>query len=141
MVVWPLALTYVLGPLGLGLFAGHLVRNRTRVGRWLLGRDPAPRAWDNLLATAGLAGYIRARLTAGRWVGGPYGQYGRIPSSASCYANPPDLFLAEQVAVDPDTGEFQLDEDGQPQTLPWGVWIPGGSMSLLEFYDAGTIEP
>lgn len=139
--LWPVALIYVLGPLWLGLFTGHHVRHRTRIGRWALGRDPAPRAWDNLFATANLAGYVRVKLAAGGpWVAGPYGQQGRIPSFASSYPNPPDLYLAEQVAVDPDTGEFLLDEREQPQRIPWGLWIPGESMALLEFYDAGTIE-
>lgn len=91
--VWPLALAYVLVPLGVGTLVGRGTLAGARWAPLFTGRDPAPRAWDYLFRHRP-DGWIRLRLKSGAWIGGVYGAAtGARRSYAAGYPEPQDLFL------------------------------------------------
>jgi hypothetical protein len=56
-------------------------------------------------------------------------------SYAAGYPEPQDLYLAASVEVDPETGEFALD-DGRPQLGPGGLLVRWEEVEYLEFIDS-----
>lgn len=81
---------------------------------------------------------MRLRLKSGAWIGGAYAQPEGGPKSyAAGYPEPQDLFLAETVETDPETGEFMLEADGRTPRLRGGsILIRWDEVEYLEFIDA-----
>lgn len=76
------------------------------------------------------------KLKSGVWVGGAYAPSDEGTGSyAAGYPEPQDLFLAETVEVDPDSGEFTL-SDGEPIFRGTSLLIRWEEVEFLEFSDA-----
>lgn len=90
-----------------------------RVLQFLLGRAPAPRAWDNLFSDRPNL-YVRIETTDGTPLGGRFADN----SYAGGFPHEPDLYLEE---------EWALDEDGNlTQGLGYPVYIPSGQIARME---------
>lgn len=75
-------------------------------------------------------------MKSGVWIGGAYAPSdGGIASYAAGYPESQDLFLAETVEVDPDSGEFVI-VNGQPVFRGTSLLIRWDEVELLEFSDA-----
>lgn len=83
---------------------------------WFTGRDPAPRAWDNLFFLEDQSGWVRLKLKSGPGIGGAWvdDEERQVRSYAGGYPHPADIYLAETTEVDPDDGSFELDDRGEP---------------------------
>jgi hypothetical protein len=133
--LWLVPVLYVALPWA----AGTVIGSRLRAGVWwanrLAGPSPAPRAWDHLF-TGEVDGWVRLRLKSGAWLGGVFAEANGRRSYAAGYPEPQDLFLSAAVEVDPETGEFVLDEAGAPALQPGGLLIRWEEVEFLEFIDA-----
>lgn len=102
----------------------------TQLLRLLLGRGPAPRAWDQLFGESP-AVYLRGRtpdgaVFAGRFADASYA--GGFPHSA-------DLLLEEAFTVDPETGAL-----GEP--LGYAVYVTADQVGYLEIIsEADSNDP
>jgi hypothetical protein len=133
--LWSLAALYVGLPIVAGSAIGYATHRRLSWSRWFAGPHPAPRAWDYLFERE-MDGWVRLRLKSGTWIGGAYTVVnGRMPYSAG-YPEPPDLFLAAAVDVDPETGEFPVDDCGVIAHRPGGLLVRWDEVEYLEFIDA-----
>ena len=122
---------YVALPSAAGWLAGTGLRKGWGWATLITGPNPAPRAWDHLFQNPTDA-WIRCRLKSGTWVGGAYADaYGRR-SYAAGYPEPQDLFLAIAVELDEDTGEFVLNEHGQPIHGEGGLLLRWEEIEYLE---------
>jgi len=92
--------------------------------------DPVPTAWDGAFRERS-AGFVRARLKSGTWVGGWYGRRSR----ASAYPNPPDLYL-ESGYVMLNDGSF-----GPRVQATGGVYVNMTDVEVLEFVEVADTEP
>lgn len=123
---------YAAAPFVAGSWSGHLVR-RDGVGLgmaaveqarerwpWLSKWIPEPSrgrlhpyAWDYLFSRMP-ALYVRARLRSGRWVGGYYGEHETraLAAYATSYPERPEVLLTHRIAVDAQTGDWPLDDEG-----------------------------
>jgi len=132
---WLLPIAYVAVPMAAGYVVGNGVRRDATWTKIVVGLDPAPRAWDYLFQHH-IDGWIRLRMKSGVWLGGAFANANNHKSYAAGYPEPQDLFLAAAVAVDPDTGEFQLTSNGEVELLPGGLLIRWEEVEYLEFIDA-----
>jgi hypothetical protein len=87
----------------------------------LLGRTPAPRAWDHLFSERPNA-YLRVRLDNEKWVAGRFAN----ASYAGGFPHASDLFLEESWEIDPDTGE--LGDVG----LGFPIYVPPDTIRWIE---------
>ncbi len=130
--LWLVPLAYVGAPTLLGTWVGLGTRARKRWTRVFTGPNPAPRAWDNLFGTRP-DGWIRLRLKSGVWLGGAFAT---MPDGSRSYAagypEEQDLYLVEAVEVDPQTGAFVLDEEGNP--------VPRGSAILIRWDEVEYLD-
>lgn len=81
----------------------------------LVGRAPAPRAWDHLFAQRPAA-YLRVRTTDGQWIGGRFAARSR----AGRFPEEPDLFIEEAWPIGAD-GTFGDTPLGYPLLIPSGT--------------------
>lgn len=132
--LWGLAILYVALPLVAGSAIGFGTHRAMPWARWFVGPHPAPRAWDYLFEQKS-EGWVRLRLKSGRWIGGVYGTVGDLHSYSAGYPEPQDLFLAVAIEVDPDTGEFIVDEEGDTPLRPGGLLVRWDEVEYLEFVD------
>lgn len=91
-----------------------------RLLRLVLGRDPAPRAWDDLFSERPVA-YLRVRTTTGEWLAGRFAQ----ASYAGGFPYERDLLLEEAWPVDAD-GTLG------PWPLGYPVYIPAASIAYID---------
>lgn len=133
LVAFPLV--YVGVPLTAGTVVGVGLRRGWRVAKIIAGPDPAPRAWDYLFQY-NVDGWIRCRLKSGTWLGGAYADANGKRSYAAGYPEPQDLYLAASVELDPETGEFAIDDDGLPRLGPGGLLVRWEEVEYLEFIDS-----
>jgi hypothetical protein len=134
--LWAAPLLYVAVPISLGSLVGTGTRRNWTWVKLLTGPDPAPRAWDYLFG-ARPDGWIRLRLKTGTWLAGAYAvKEDGWRSYAAGYPESQDLFLVEAVEVDPDTGEFLFDDQGDPRLRGSGILIRWDEVEYLEFIDA-----
>lgn len=134
--LWALSVIYVLLP----LLAGYAVGNASVSGNenvrlassWLIGPDPAPRAWDHLFQR-GRNGWVRIKLKSGRWIGGAFATE-QLKSYAAQYPEAQDLFLARSVTIDPDTGAFIFDDSADPDDAV-GLLVRWDEVEYLEFIE------
>lgn len=98
----------------------------------------APTAWDNLFSDRP-DGWVRIRLKSGAWVGGALraGVSGR-ESYAGGHPEPADLFVAYAVEVDPETGEWVADADGEPRSRDAGILVQWQDVELLELVEPAS---
>ena len=134
--VWAYTALYVVVPITLGLLAGWVITSATSTTfkkyRWvglLVGRAPAPRAWDNLFGRQGLVGWVRLRTKTGLYMGGYYGK----GSYVAGYPDIQDIYLTRAIQIDPDSGEIGEDAEGQPLSLRSGLLIRWDEVEYLEF--------
>ena len=102
----------------------------TQLVQLLLGRAPAPRAWDFLFGS-NPAGYVRVQLKGdGSWVGGVFGP----KSYASGYPeNPGDIFLEKGLQMKQDDGTFIIGENGAPTPTGGGILVRWDEGRVIEF--------
>jgi len=135
LVLWLVPIAYVAFPLAVGSFVGWGTRRRRSWARVFTGPNPAPRAWDHLFATRP-EGWIRLRLKSGTWLGGAFARRpDGLRSYAAGYPEEQDLYLAEVIDVDPDTGEFRFADDGRIAFLGRGILIRWAEIEYLEFME------
>jgi hypothetical protein len=126
---------YVVVPMTAGTLTGLGLRQGWSWAEVITGPDPAPRAWDYLFQYQ-VDGWIRCRLKSGTWLGGAYAYAnGRRPYAAG-YPEPQDLYLAASVAVDPETGEFSRDGEGNLQLGEGGLLVRWEEVEYLEFIES-----
>jgi hypothetical protein len=128
-------IAYVAVPTGIGTLIGLGRRRGWRLVDGLTGPDPAPRAWDYLFQY-NVDGWIRCKLKSGTWLGGAYADANGRRSYAAGYPEPQDLYLAASVAVDSETGEFELDEQGYPKLGTGGLLVRWEEVEYLEFIES-----
>lgn len=119
----------------LGTAVGHGVRTGRTWTTWLTGPTPAPRGWDHLFGPRP-DGWVRLHMKSGAWLGGAFAEVEGRRSYAAGYPEPQDLYLAATVALDPDTGEFVRDPDGEISLLPGGILLRWDEIEHLELIDA-----
>lgn len=136
LFLWPLLLAYVGLPLVGGTLVGRATRTRRPWARIFTGPNPAPRAWDHLFAHAP-DGWIRLRMKSGIWLAGAFAtQADGARSYAAGYPHEQDLYLVQAVDVDPDTGEFVTDVEGNPALRGSGILVRWEEVEFLEFIEA-----
>lgn len=134
--LWLVPLAYVGLPIALGSLVGTGVLRQWRWVETITGRDPAPRAWDYLFGQHP-DGWVRMMLKSGVWLGGAFAETeSGWRSYVSAYPEPQDIFLVESVEVDPETGEFLLDDDGEPLRRGSSILVRWDEVEYLEFIDA-----
>jgi len=136
IALWLLPLLYVAVPIALGVVVGRATVNKQPWSKAFTGPSPAPRAWDYLF---GLQpdGWVRFRLKSGVWLGGAFSSAGEgLDSYAAGYPDEQDLFLAEAYSVDPETGEFELDANGDVVPTGSGILVRWAEVEYLDFIDA-----
>jgi hypothetical protein len=134
LVTWLLILAYVLIPVTLGTLVGTGTRKGRAWSRWLTGPYPAPRAWDFLLSGE-TEGWIRFKLKSGVWLAGVYAKGNERISYASGYPEVQELFLSVGIRVDPDTGEFTFDDNGDVYVTTGGLLVRWEEIEYLEFIE------
>ena len=129
------ALAYVLVPIGVGSLIGKGQKKRWPWVVAFTGDSPEPRAWDYLWRRHE-RGIVRVRLKSGSWLAGMYGASSSgVGSYASGYGEDGDVYLAELLSVDPETGAFELDDDERPVRIEGapGLLIRWAEVEYLEF--------
>ncbi len=120
-------IVYVGLPLVLGFMASLSARNGGQFARVLIGRNPAPRAWDQLFWRQP-ALVVRLKLKDEEWIGGLFGDN----SYASGYPEPQDL-LIEQAYEVLDDGTFAEGETPEE-------FVPLGSSILISWDEVQFLE-
>lgn len=140
--VWAGALLLFAIPAVCGTVIGGLYATRTARSGWgwvrklltagaedrvlslLLGRAPAPRAWDYFFSERPNV-YLRVQVDGGGWLAGRFAS----ASYAGGFPNDGDLYLEEAWSVDPDTGV--LGDAG----LGYPLYIPGPTIKWVDVID------
>jgi hypothetical protein len=135
--LWLVAAAYVIVPFAAGTAVGWGTRKRKPWAKAFTGPAPAPRAWDHLFSSEP-DGWIRIRLKTGTWLGGAFskGDGSALGSYAAGYPDTQDLYLAAAAEIDPDSGRFQFDEDGQVRMRGSGILVQWDQVEYLEFNEA-----
>jgi Family of unknown function (DUF6338) len=134
--LWLVPLLYVSTPILLGSLVGSATRHQARWAKQITGPEPAPRAWDHLFGSHP-DGWIRLRLKSGIWLGGAYTRETETHKAyAAGYPEDQDLYLAESVEIDPQTGAFIRQEDGTPVPRGSGILVRWSEVEYLEFIEA-----
>jgi Family of unknown function (DUF6338) len=116
-----------------GLYASRTNRDKlVRVRKWLsadreasllrlvLGRDPAPRAWDNLFSVRPTL-YLRVKTTDQTWLAGLFADR----SYAGGFPNETDLYLEEAWAIDNDGALGD-------KSLGYALYVPASKIEMME---------
>lgn len=132
-VFWGALVVYTFGPALLGSAVGRGARRRRVWSEWFTGRDPAPRAWDNLFLLEGQTGWVLLKLKSGPWIGGAWidDEERGLRSFAGGYPYPADIYLAETAEVDPDDGSFDSMTGVSPSCAVVGLSSAGTRWSTL----------
>lgn len=133
---WPALSIYVCIPILLGLSSGWVaLRAGVSLRKWygwtrdIVGRTQNFQAWDFLFSRKDLTGWIRFRTKDGLFLGGYYG----TGSYVSGYPESQDIYLDNLAEIDSLTGEFKLDEEGNPKLLGSGLLLRWDEVEYLEF--------
>lgn len=138
-VLWGVGIAFMVVPAIGGTAVGGLYATRTERDGWswlrsrlsakheakllatLLGRTPAPRAWDNYFTDRPNA-FIRVKTVDGFWLAGLFA----ANSYAGGFPNETDLFLEEA---------WEIDNDGAlgSNALGYPVYIAAQQIAWLEF--------
>lgn len=144
-IAWIAVLVLVAVPAAAGAIIGGLYASRSDRDGWswirrhlsasgedkalglLLGRTPAPRAWDNLFSER-LNLYFRIETVDGTAVAGLFAD----KSYAGGYPNDADLYLEQS---------WSLNEDGSlGEPLGYPVYLPAGQIARIETLDPWVQE-
>jgi hypothetical protein len=133
-LVESVSLLYVVVPFLAGMLVGHLAK-KPHVAKLLNGGTYHPRAWDYLF-TLNVTGIFLIRLKSGRWIAAWYNTApnGRA-SYASGYGEDAEVYFAQQLSVDPETGEFHLDEDDAPIVKDNGILLKWAEVEYAQFIE------
>lgn len=96
-------------------------RREQQLVQALLGRTPAPRAWDDYFSDRPNA-YLRVRTHEGTWLAGRFAE----DSYAAGFPQEPDLLLEEAWGIDQESGA--LGREG----LGYGLYVPTTSIAWIE---------
>ncbi len=131
--LWGIALAYVAIPIVAGTLVGRGTRERKGWAKIFTGPAPAPRAWDDLFGSRP-EGWFRLRMKSGVWIGGLFAndEAAGLRSYAAGYPEDQDLHFTT-VGVDSESGEFILDERGQPQMAGSGILVRWDEVEYMEF--------
>jgi hypothetical protein len=135
--LWLGSIAYVGGPFLAGWLVGRGTRSRAKWARFFTGPAPAPRAWDDLFFSRP-DGWMRLRMKSGVWIGGAFtnDEAADLRSYAAGYPDEQDLYMAVSAEVDPESGEFILDDDGKPVTRDSGILVRWNEVEYLDFLEA-----
>lgn len=138
--VWLIYAAYVVFPIALGSTVGVAAKQRKRWARYFTGPSPAPRGWDALFRSPALTGWLRLRLKNGTWLAGawedPSDDGGARPGSyAAGFPHAQDLYLVDTCELDPDSGDFLVDEDGVVIRRGIAVLVNWDQVAYAEFID------
>lgn len=121
-------------PIAVALFAARIAKgdpqSKRPLSRLLVGRDPAPRAWDFLFGSQP-AGYLRARLKSDEsrpWIGGEFGEN----SYAAGYPEQPQDIYIER--------GFRMTEDGEFERTADDSFVETGSSLLVRWEEIDLLE-
>jgi hypothetical protein len=136
MLLFAVPFVYIGIPILIAFVAAQIAKgdpqSKKRLSRLLVGRDPAPRAWDFLFGSEP-AGYIRARLKNDQdhpWIGGEFG----AGSYAAGYPEEPlDIYLEKGFRMTVD-GEFERTENDSLVETGSALLIRWEEVDLLEFF-------
>lgn len=119
---WILVSPYVILPVLIGLLVGWAIRNEESIrNKWywwikfLIGRSPAPRAWDYLFGRHPLSGWVHLRMKSGESFVGLYGQ----DSYAAGYPELQDIYLSHTLAFNADSGKFEETDESRGLLVRW----------------------
>ncbi len=133
--LWLVVVAFVGLPFLAGTAVGRGTSQRSAWATIFTGPDPAPRAWDHFFASRP-DGWIRLKLKSGPWIGGAFApDDSGLESYAAGYPESQDLFLARMVEVDPETGQFLI-EEGRPVIRDSSLLIRWDEVEFMEFIDA-----
>lgn len=104
------------------------IEREARLLQVVLGRDPAPRAWDHVFSARPFV-YLRVRCTDGRWLGGAFAAH----SYAGGFPHDADLLLEQAWPVD-ESGVFG------PEPADYAVYIPAAAIGYVEIVQPPGIE-
>jgi hypothetical protein len=135
--LWVVPILYVAIPTVAGTITGVATTAGQSWTRYVVGRSPAPRAWDHLFSVDDLDGWVRLKLKSSKWVVGTFTKPpgSRLHSYAAGYPNVQDLYLAETNECDPQTGELLVDSEGTLISRGIGVLVRWDEVEYLEFID------
>jgi hypothetical protein len=128
------AVAYMVIPFLIGWIAGTMRAKRSPAAKFFAHGTAEPRAWD-FVASKKIPGLWRLRLKSGGWVGGAFAtSKGGVPSYMSAYGEEGDVFFSTTVVVDPDTGEFKHNGDGEPELQEGGVLIRWNEVEFAQIF-------
>lgn len=133
--LWLVAVVYVAVPAVLGTLVGYGARENWRWAEAIVSHAREPRAWDFVWGR-GRQGLVRAKLMSGSWVAGLYvttEQGGRVSYASGYPEEAQDVYLAQQLKVDPETGAWERDENEQPVQIPGGLLLRWDQVEFVEF--------
>jgi hypothetical protein len=134
-VVEAVAIAYIGVPTALGSLIAHGKNEGWRWAQAVVGPSPEPRAWDHLWSRRPV-GYARMRTKTGVYLGGVFGtREDGTRSYAAGYPESGDLYFAQGVAVDAQTGEFLLN-NGRLQLSEGGMLIRWDEIEYLELFES-----
>lgn len=133
------AVAYLALPTVAGTAVGRGKKNGRPWASLLVGPSPEPRAWDYLWSGRPV-GFVRARLKSGGWIGGYFASHDGRESYAAGYPEPGDLYIARRAEMDPETGDFVTDEDGDAVLLPTGLLVRWDEIDVLDITHDPTGE-
>ena len=146
--VWFALITYVFVPLIAGYFIGQATKRNFRWMSFIVGEQPAPRAWDELFLQGG-SGYVRLKLKGtengkGKWVAGWFGSArvgGQLRQSRIArYPETQDLYLVQTLMCDERSGELLL-HNGEVIASNAGLLVRWEEVEYLSFEAVGGGVP
>jgi Family of unknown function (DUF6338) len=132
---WPAVGVYVGVPIVLGSVVAAGAKRRWPWTNYVIGAEPAPRAWD-FLFSGQPDGWIRLKLKTGPWIGGAYATAdSESPQPYAAGYPEGDLFLPQAAEIDPETGAFVFEGD-QVVLRDSGILVRWDEVEYLEFVEA-----
>ena len=133
--LWIFSVLYVAIPAALGNLVGHGAVRGWKWGIWLTGSGAEPRAWERIWRRQPNA-IVRIKLKSGAWIGGLYGANAqRVMSYAGGFPEDGDIYLTRQLAVDPDSGAIERQEDKTPILVERGLWIRCSEVDYMDIQE------
>jgi hypothetical protein len=106
--LWPVAVAYLAIPAALGLLLAAGFRSGNRIAKVLVGATAPPTAWDAVFSGDKPA-VVLLRLKSGKWLGGEYAEGSHVAG----YPEPPDIYLAQELEVDQESGDLVVDDEDE----------------------------
>ena len=129
--LWPLAIAYVLVPVGLGTWIAHAFNANQEWAVRIVRPTSAPTAWDALFSGNPVGTDVLMKLKSGWWVGGRYDD----GSYVGGYPEPADIYLITELKVDQETGDFARDANGDELPVGSGLLVRWDEVECLEVSD------